>query len=71
MTQIIPTYPHIQKYRQQFPGLANKFYFNFGGQGTMSRAALDRILSSYQYIQNNGPFCLSVNDWIEFENKYY
>ncbi len=26
---------NLQEYRQQFPGLVNKTYFNFGGQGTM------------------------------------
>lgn len=66
MTQIIPTYPQIEAYRQQFPGLANnKVYFNFGGQGTMARSALEKIFHSYEYIQNNGPFCLSVNTWID------
>ncbi|MGF1488557.1 MAG: aminotransferase class V-fold PLP-dependent enzyme [Prochloraceae cyanobacterium] len=65
MTPIIPTSPEIEAYRQQFPGLANKVYFNFGGQGTMSRSALDKIIQSYEYIQNNGPFCLSVNQWID------
>ncbi len=65
MTQIIPTSSQIEAYRQKFPGLGNKVYFNFGGQGTMPQPALDKIFETYRYIQGNGPFCTSVNSWIE------
>ena len=47
--------------RLQFPALANKAYFNYGGQGTMPQAALDAILAAYQRIQSQGPFGLKTS----------
>lgn len=55
----------IEKQRQQFLGLGNKTYFNFGGQGTMPQASLDAILSTHQYIQQVGPFSGGVNSWLQ------
>lgn len=54
----------IEKHRQQFPGLHNKTYFNFGGQGMMARPALDAIMKAHEYIQQVGPFSLEINAWI-------
>jgi L-cysteine/cystine lyase len=54
----------LEHYRQQFPALAHKAYFNFGGQGTMPQAALDTIFRSYELIQQQGPFSVEVNRWI-------
>jgi L-cysteine/cystine lyase len=48
----------------QFPALANKAYFNYGGQGPMPQAALDAILAAYQTIQSQGPFGLKTNEWV-------
>ena len=59
----------LEQHRQEFPGLANKVYFNFGGQGTMPRAALEAIMDSYKYIQKKGPFSLKVNSWIQEKVK--
>ena len=56
---------NLKEHRQQFPGLANKIYFNFGGQGTMPQGALEAIVDTYRYIQQKGPFSLKVNSWIE------
>ncbi|MGK7876554.1 MAG: aminotransferase class V-fold PLP-dependent enzyme [Xenococcaceae cyanobacterium] len=56
---------NLEQHRQQFPGLANKVYFNFGGQGTLPRAALEAIIDAYEYIQQQGPFSLRVNAWIK------
>jgi L-cysteine/cystine lyase len=50
--------------RSQFPALANKTYFNYGGQGPMPQAALDAILSTYQTIQTQGPFGLKTNELV-------
>ena len=56
---------NIEEQRQQFPGLLNKTYFNFGGQGTMAKVALDTIIEAHKYIQKAGPFSIEVNDWIQ------
>ncbi|MBD2075969.1 aminotransferase class V-fold PLP-dependent enzyme [Phormidium sp. FACHB-592] len=51
-------------YRQQFPGLANKAYFNYGGQGPLPEVALEAIQQSYVQIQQLGPFSNQSNTWI-------
>ena len=51
----------LQEHRQQFPGLVNKTYFNFGGQGTMPDVALSAIIDTHKYIQEVGPFSGRVN----------
>lgn len=53
-----------ETYRQQFPALADKAYFNYGGQGPMPQAALDAIIQTYQQIQSLGPFSNQTNAWI-------
>ena len=54
----------LQKHRQQFPGLTNKTYFNFGGQGTMPDTALSAIVDTHKYIQQVGPFSGQINTWL-------
>ncbi len=54
----------MDTYRQQFPALANKGYFNYGGQGPMPQAALDAIVAAYQQIQTQGPFGLKTNQLV-------
>ncbi|MGF1588449.1 MAG: aminotransferase class V-fold PLP-dependent enzyme [Pleurocapsa sp.] len=54
----------LKKHRQQFPGLVNKTYFNFGGQGTMPEAALAAIIDTHRYIQQVGPFSSQINGWL-------
>lgn len=58
----------IQQYRQQFPALRNKAYFNYGGQGPMPQRALDAINRAQAYIQETGPFGKEVNIWIKQES---
>ncbi|HEY9849930.1 MAG TPA: aminotransferase class V-fold PLP-dependent enzyme [Leptolyngbyaceae cyanobacterium] len=53
----------LEDHRQKFPGLVNKAYFNFGGQGPMPQGALDAIYRSYQFIQSRGPFSEAVYAW--------
>ena len=53
-----------KKHRQQFPGLLNKTYFNFGGQGTMPQAAFEAIIDTHKYIQQVGPFSSKINAWL-------
>ena len=55
---------NLQEHRQKFPGLANKTYFNFGGQGTMPEVALSSIIDTHKYIQKVGPFSGAINGWL-------
>lgn len=55
------------EYREQFPALKQKSYFNYGGQGTLPQVALDAIARTYDYIQTIGPFSIAVNNWITQE----
>ena len=59
----------IQQHREQFVGLKDKYYFNYGGQGILSRSTLDKIVETYQHLETIGPFGLESNDWIN-KNTY-
>ena len=67
MTGIYPASTRLERHRQQFPALANKAYFNFGGQGTLPQASLEAIQQAYEYVQRHGPFSVGVNAWITEE----
>ena len=67
MTSISAAPTELERHRQQFPALANKTYFNYGGQGPMPQAAMDAITTAQAYIQRNGPFSTEVNAWITQE----
>jgi L-cysteine/cystine lyase len=54
----------IEEYRSQFLALANKAYFNYGGQGPLPQQALEAIAQSYRDIQQLGPFSGQTNAWI-------
>jgi L-cysteine/cystine lyase len=54
----------LTKHRQQFPALQNKLYFNYGGQGPLPKVALDAILESYTFMQQEGPFSRKALDII-------
>ncbi|MDC0833724.1 cysteine lyase [Leptolyngbya valderiana BDU 20041] len=56
---------HRQHFRAQFPALANKTYFNYGGEGPLSQTARDAILQSYDRLQQMGPFSLNANVWVQ------
>ncbi|HBB30747.1 MAG TPA: cysteine lyase [Cyanobacteria bacterium UBA8803] len=64
MSDIYGASTRLERYRQQFPALANKAYFNFGGQGPLSLASLAAIQNSYHYIQKHGPFSGGVYGWL-------
>jgi L-cysteine/cystine lyase len=51
-------------HRQQFPALANKAYFNYGGQGPLPEPALDAIYQAYKRVQLGGPFSAQVGAWV-------
>jgi L-cysteine/cystine lyase len=54
----------LHSYREQFPALANKAYFNYGGQGPMPQGVMDAITETQAQIQNLGPFGNEVGRWI-------
>ncbi len=64
MTSISTPKISLQNYRQQFLALANKAYFNYGGQGPMPQVALDAIQQAYVQIQQLGPFSSQSYAWV-------
>ncbi len=69
MTSISATQTALHQYRQQFPALANKAYFNFGGQGPMPLSAMDAVTQAQNDIQRLGPFGNEVNSWLMQKTK--
>jgi L-cysteine/cystine lyase len=57
----------LHRHREKFPALANKTYFNYGGQGPMPQGAMDTITQAQADIQRLGPFGSEVNVWIDRE----
>lgn len=55
------------KHRQQFPALANKAYFNYGGQGPLPEPALEAIYGAYKRVQLGGPFSGEIGAWVVHE----
>jgi len=53
--------------RHHCPALANKTYFNYGGQGPLPTPTLEAITSSWQRIQELGPFTADVWPYISRE----
>ncbi|MFM9104292.1 MAG: aminotransferase class V-fold PLP-dependent enzyme [Cyanobium sp.] len=49
-----------EQLRAAMPALANKTYFNYGGQGPLPDPSLRAILSCWQSIQDLGPFTTAV-----------
>ena len=46
------------------PALANKTYFNYGGQGPLPTASLDAMAASWRRIQELGPFAKPVFSYV-------
>lgn len=57
----------LDRYRSQFPGLKNKAYFNYGGQGVMPEPALKAIADAHRYLQEIGPYSARRNHWVATE----
>jgi len=55
--------------RELCPALANKAYFNYGGQGPLPTPALEAITASWQRIQELGPFSTDVWPFVEAETS--
>ncbi|OOV35660.1 cysteine lyase [Candidatus Synechococcus spongiarum LMB bulk15M] len=47
------------------PALANKIYFNYGGQGPLPTASLQAMVASWRRIQELGPFAETVFPYVE------
>ncbi len=54
-------------FKDNIPALQNKDYFNYGGQGPLPTQSLNAITSSWQTIQNLGPFTNNVWPYISKE----
>lgn len=67
MTGAVSSLTQLDRHRQQFPALANKAYFNYGGQGPMPSGAIAAIQRAHEYMQQSGPFSSEVNRWINQE----
>lgn len=61
------TMTKLEACRQQFPALANKAYFNYGGQGTLPQRAIAAIQNAHIYTQQVGPFSNEINVWVTQE----
>ncbi|WP_414576389.1 aminotransferase class V-fold PLP-dependent enzyme [Anabaena sp. CCY 9402-a] len=64
MTTISTAQARLHHHREQFPALANKLYFNYGGQGTMPKATMDTINQTIAHIQDIGPFGNEAGNWL-------
>ncbi|MFM2157609.1 MAG: hypothetical protein RLZZ124_83, partial [Cyanobacteriota bacterium] len=49
--------------------LANKAYFNYGGQGPLPTPSLEAIIASWRTIQELGPFSAAVWPFVEAETQ--
>jgi L-cysteine/cystine lyase len=58
---------HLVAHRQQFPALAGKRYFNYGGQGPMAQDTLEAIFAAHRRMQELGPFSAATNQWATAE----
>ena len=61
------THANPCKLRDLCPALANKVYFNYGGQGPLPTPSLEAITASWKRIQELGPFTTDVWPFIAAE----
>ncbi|MBW4615503.1 MAG: aminotransferase class V-fold PLP-dependent enzyme [Desmonostoc vinosum HA7617-LM4] len=69
MTSISASSTKLHRHRELFPALANKAYFNYGGQGPMPKAAMDTMSQFQAYVQEIGPFGNEAYLWLKSEMK--
>jgi L-cysteine/cystine lyase len=55
--------------RSLMPALANKTYFNYGGQGPLPTPSLEAITASWQRIQQLGPFTDAVWPYLAEQSR--
>jgi L-cysteine/cystine lyase len=56
-------------FRQHFPALTDKAYFNYGGQGPLPSVAVQAIAQAYTTIGQLGPFSRQANDWVQQQSQ--
>ena len=61
------THADAYSLRDLCPALANKVYFNYGGQGPLPSSSLEAITASWSRIQELGPFTADVWPFIGTE----
>jgi L-cysteine/cystine lyase len=56
-------------HRSHFPALkvANRAYFNYGGQGVLCEAALEAIAKNFRYVEELGCFSNAAGEWMNAE----
>jgi L-cysteine/cystine lyase len=59
----------LEQHRAEFPYLAGKAYFNYGGQGSMPRSAIAALQEANLRFQALGPFSSAANAWIVQEGN--
>ncbi|MDX2213153.1 MAG: aminotransferase class V-fold PLP-dependent enzyme [Oculatellaceae cyanobacterium bins.114] len=64
MTSVTATPASTEEHRQHFPALANKAYFNYGGQGPLPLEAIAAIQQAHELMQRSGPFSSEANVWV-------
>ncbi|MEH2303694.1 MAG: aminotransferase class V-fold PLP-dependent enzyme [Nostoc sp.] len=64
MTSTSVAQTRLHSHREQFPALANKAYFNYGGQGPMPQRAMDAMTQTQAHVQHIGPFGNEAYRWI-------
>tara|TARA_Y100000589_G_C27166285_1_gene634884 strand:+ start:875 stop:2050 length:1176 start_codon:yes stop_codon:yes gene_type:complete len=57
----------VTNLRGLIPGLRNKIYLNYGGQGPLPDPSLNEIIKSWKIIQNIGPFTNEIWPFISNE----
>ncbi len=59
----------LNQVRSLYPALANKTYFNYGGQGVLSHQVLAQISENFAHIESLGSFSIAANNWITEETR--
>ena len=59
----------LSQLRQQFPALANKHYFNSGGQGPLPTPAREAIAAALRRFDELGPFSKGLFEWLMPEEQ--
>ncbi|AKN59844.1 cysteine lyase [Synechococcus sp. WH 8020] len=63
------THANSNTLRNLCPALQNKHYFNYGGQGPLPTPSLEAMTTSWQRIQELGPFTTDVWPYISAETN--
>jgi L-cysteine/cystine lyase len=54
---------NLDLHRAQFPALADRYYFNYGGQGPLAKSTLAKISENFDQIESLGVFSRAANAW--------